>query len=99
MLSSSRRKTEPFGSSTQSFFSFAIKQEVKAMVVKCGDGVSVNLSHPVFKSVVVSQKSKVILAIGEGFYMKFSFYAKQRDTYYGELVEVVSVSETKEVMQ
>lgn len=69
------------------------------MLIKCGDCVSVNLSHPVFKSVVVSQKSGVILAIGEGFYMKFSFNAKEGDTYYGELVEVVSVSETKEVME
>ncbi len=63
------------------------------MVVKCSNSLSVNLSHPVFKEVVVSQKSRTILAIGEGFYMKFSFYTKDGDTYYGELVEVVSVSE------
>ncbi len=65
------------------------------MKVKCGDTLTVNLEHPVFKSIIISEKSKTIIAIGEGFLFKFYFRRREGDTYYGDFIESVSINDLK----
>ena len=67
------------------------------MKIVCNDNVVINLSHPVFRKVLVFRKSRTILAIGSGFCMKFFYYKVREETYYGDFIEVFTKLDRKKL--